>query len=112
LIARESFDDEEKESGAWNGNRIVSERSRNEAAVEFPALSGGEMQQRGLDGRTACGDGCEGTGQHGDEKKIFFFFFFLSLSGQIQMLESLRGWLLFFIRPFHQNPPFRPLLLI
>ncbi len=26
------------------------------------------------------------------------------------MLELLRGWLLFFIRPFHQNPPFRPIL--
>ncbi len=42
---------------------------------------GGGTQQRGLDGRTACGDGCEGTGQHGDEKKFIFFFFFLSLSG-------------------------------
>lgn len=37
MIAKKSFDDEEKESGAWNGNRNVGERSRNEAV----ALSGG-----------------------------------------------------------------------
>jgi len=46
---------------------------------------------------------------------LLFSFFFLSFffkSGQIQMLELLRGWLLFSFRPFHQNPPFRLLLLI
>jgi len=31
-----------------NGNRNVGERSRNEAAVEFPALSGGETAAEGL----------------------------------------------------------------
>ncbi len=104
LIAKTSFDDEEKESGAWNGNRNVSERSRNEAV----ALSGGGNAAEGLDGRTACGDGCEGTGQQGDEKVLNFlllFSFFIRINSNAGMIERMA---IVFHSPIPPKPPLSP----
>lgn len=72
MIAKTSFDDEEKESGAWNGNRNVGERSRNEAV----ALSGGGNAAEGLrwqDGIVEMG----GRGQDSMGMKFFLSFSFL-----------------------------------